>query len=141
MDGWVLWIVAAVVLGSIELFAAGTLVFGMLAVGSAAAGLTMLLSGSEVAAWAVFGVVSAAMVGIARPIAARHLRTPIGSRMGAAALVGVEADVLEAVDGRDGRIKLKGEIWSARAFDGRSQYAKGDVVSVLQIDGATALVG
>jgi membrane protein implicated in regulation of membrane protease activity len=44
------------------------------------------------------------------------------------------------VDGRDGRIKLAGEIWSARAFDGDSQFEPGQTVYVLEIEGATALV-
>jgi membrane protein implicated in regulation of membrane protease activity len=88
----------------------------------------------------VFAVVSAAMVGVVRPLAKRHMVTPTELRSGTAALVGAEAQVLQTVDGHDGRVKLKGEIWSARAFDGHSVYEPGTTVQVLQIDGATALV-
>ena len=38
------------------------------------------------------------------------------------------------------RIKLAGEIWSARAYDGQSVFEPGTRVQVLQIEGATALV-
>ena len=68
------------------------------------------------------------------------MRTPRAVRTGVAALVGTEAVVLEAVDGRDGRIKLAGEVWSARAYDGDSVFSVGQRVHVLEIDGATALV-
>jgi membrane protein implicated in regulation of membrane protease activity len=55
--------------------------------------------------------------------------------------VGADAEVLADVDGNDGRVKLRGEVWSARSFDGMSVYPVGDSVQVLSIEGATALVG
>ena len=56
------------------------------------------------------------------------------------ALLGAEGVVLEPVSGMDGRIKLGGEVWSARAYDGFSEFEVGQRVQVLQIEGATALV-
>ncbi len=37
-------------------------------------------------------------------------------------------------------MKLAGEVWSARAYDGFSVFEPGADVSVVRIDGATALV-
>jgi membrane protein implicated in regulation of membrane protease activity len=48
--------------------------------------------------------------------------------------------VLERVDGDGGRVKLGGEVWSARSFDSSRVFEPGERVSVLEIQGATAVV-
>jgi membrane protein implicated in regulation of membrane protease activity len=83
--------------------------------------------------------VSVAMLGVVRPIAKRHLHQAISERTGVAALVGRRATVLERVDGNGGRVKLAGEVWSARSYDG-SVIEVGASVDVVEIQGATALV-
>lgn len=108
--------------------------------GAAAAAVAAALGAGTVGSAAVFGVVSVALIALVRPVASRHLYQPPLERSGTAALIGTEALVLEAVDGRDGRVKIGGEIWSARAADPGAQFAPGQSVSVIQIDGATALV-
>ncbi|MFZ4510487.1 MAG: NfeD family protein [Candidatus Nanopelagicales bacterium] len=140
MDGWVWWIVAAGVLAVADVITGGTLILIMIAGGAAAGGLASALGASPALSVGVFALVSVALLGVVRPIARRHMRTPREVRTGVAALVGTEAVVLEAVDGNDGRIKLAGEVWSARAYDGDSVFVVGQRVHVLEIDGATALV-
>jgi membrane protein implicated in regulation of membrane protease activity len=140
MDGWVWWIVAAGVLAVADVVTGGTLILIMIAGGAAAGGLASALGASPALSVGVFALVSVALLGVVRPIARRHMRTPRAVRTGVAALVGTEAVVLEAVDGNDGRIKLAGEVWSARAYDGDSVFVVGQRVHVLEIDGATALV-
>jgi membrane protein implicated in regulation of membrane protease activity len=140
MDGWVWWIVAAGVLAVADVITGGTLILIMIAGGAAAGGLASALGASPALSVGVFALVSVALLGVVRPIARRHMRTPRAVRTGVAALVGTEAVVLEAVDGNDGRIKLAGEVWSARAYDGDSVFVVGQRVHVLEIDGATALV-
>ncbi len=56
------------------------------------------------------------------------------------ALVGREAVVLAPVTERDGRVRLNGAEWSARAKDPNQNLPVGTVVSVVGIDGATAVV-
>ena len=73
-------------------------------------------------------------------MALRHLRTPLAIRTGTAALIGERGLVLEPVDGENGRIKLKGEVWSARAYDPSASIEAGRHVEIVQIDGATAIV-
>lgn len=140
MDAWVWWIVAAGALAVIDVVTGGTLILLMIAGGAAAGGLASALGAPPAVSVGAFALVSVALLGVVRPIARRHMRTPRAVRTGVAALVGTEAVVLEAVDGRDGRIKLAGEVWSARAYDGESAYLVGQTVQVLEIDGATALV-
>jgi membrane protein implicated in regulation of membrane protease activity len=140
MDAWVWWIVAAGVLAVADVVTGGTLILLMIAGGAAAGGFTAALGAPPAVSVGVFALVSVALLAVVRPIAKRHMRTPRAVRTGVAALVGTEAVVLEAVDGRDGRIKLAGEVWSARAYDGDSVFSVGQRVHVLEIDGATALV-
>lgn len=53
---------------------------------------------------------------------------------------GKQAVVLERVDGSGGRVKLAGEVWSARALDTDRAYEVGQEVDVVEIEGATAIV-
>jgi membrane protein implicated in regulation of membrane protease activity len=140
VDPWVIWLIAALALGIIEVVSGGTLVLGMVAVGSLAGAATAAATDSTVLPWVVFAGTSAAMLVLVRPVAKRHLRTPGEIRSGTAALVGSYASVTEEVTPNDGRVKLSGEIWSARSFDGQTSFSVGDSVQVLEIDGATALV-
>ena len=84
--------------------------------------------------------VSLGMLFVVRPIALSHLRTPRAIRTGVAALIGERGVVTEQVDAQDGRIKLRGEVWSARTYDPSHVIAAGKNVEVVQIDGATAIV-
>lgn len=140
MEPWTLWVIAALALGVAEVVTGGTLVLGMVGVGALAGGLTALATDVEWAPWLAFAVVSTAMIAVVRPIARRHMSLPRELRSGAAALVGADAKVVSTVTGDDGRVKIAGELWSARSFDGASEYPEGAVVQVLQIEGATALV-
>lgn len=139
MDAWVWWLIAAVGLG-IPLVLTTMPEFGMFAVGAVAAAATAGVGAGIVIQVIVFVVVSVALIGVVRPIAARHRRSPPESRTGVEALRGRQALVLERVDGRDGRIKLGGEVWSARALDADQIFDPGQQVDVVEIDGATAIV-
>ncbi|WP_166355053.1 NfeD family protein [Phytoactinopolyspora limicola] len=136
---WSAWLGLAFIFGIAETTTLD-LVFLMLAAG-AASGAVASVAGLPFMAQTLIAIgVSAALIGVVRPIAKRHLRVPTRVRTGAAALVGLSAVVLERVDGDGGRIKLQGEIWTARSFDGRTVIEPGENVDVVEIDGATALV-
>lgn len=139
MDAWVWWLIIALLLTVAEVTTT-TLVFLMLAAGALAAGVSAFVGGDVAVQLLVFTVVALLGVLGVRPVARRHLSTPAITRSGVAALVGADAVVLEQVDGRDGRVKLAGEIWSARAYDRTSTLPVGMDVFVVAIDGATALV-
>ncbi|MGC5346635.1 NfeD family protein [Streptomyces sp. DT24] len=139
IDAWVWWLIGAAGLG-IPLVVTAMPEFGMLAVGAVGAAIVAALGGGVVAQVLVFVVVSVALIAVVRPIAARHRSGRSGYATGIDALKGRQATVLERVDGSGGRIKLAGEIWSARALDGDQSYDPGQQVDVVDIDGATAVV-
>ncbi|HET6635694.1 MAG TPA: NfeD family protein [Streptomyces sp.] len=140
VDAWVWWLVAAVGLG-IPLVLTAMPEFGMFAVGGGAASLTAWLGGGMVAQVLVFAAVSTALIAVVRPLARRaRADRPPGHATGIDALKGREAIVLERVDGQNGRIKLAGEVWSARALDSEGSHEVGSRVDVVEIDGATAVV-
>ncbi|KPI17861.1 protein of unknown function DUF107 [Actinobacteria bacterium OK074] len=139
IDGWVWWLVAAAALG-IPLVITAMPEFAMFAVGALAASGVAALGGGVVLPVVVFAVVSTALIVVVRPIAARHGAQRPRLATGIDALRGKQAVVLERVDGRGGRVKLAGEIWSARALDGQLAYEVGQEVDVVEIEGATAIV-
>jgi len=140
MDPWVWWVMAAGALGVLEVVTGGTLVFVMLAGGALAAGVVSGLGGGTFLSVGAFAAVSAISLLGVRPLARRHRQVLPRDRMGIAALIGTDA-VVEAEVGPDGGlVKIGGEVWTARPYDGDSVYLVGERVSVLKIAGATALV-
>ncbi|POX44500.1 hypothetical protein C3489_36295 [Streptomyces sp. Ru71] len=139
IDAWVWWLVGAAALG-IPLVVTAMPEFGMLAVGAVAAAIAAGFGLGVVVQVLVFLAVSVALIAVVRPIAARHSRQRPQLATGVDALKGRQAVVLERVDGSGGRIKLAGEVWSARALDTGRAYEVGQEVDVVDIEGATAIV-
>jgi membrane protein implicated in regulation of membrane protease activity len=139
MPAWVIWAVAAAILAAGEA-ASAALVLGPVALAAAIAAIVAAAGASAAIQILAFVLASIAALAILRPVARRHMRMPAHMRTGAAALVGTSATVLEQVDRDGGRVKIGGEIWSARSYDEDQVIAPGDRVEVLKIDGATALV-
>lgn len=139
MPAWAVWVIVAVLLAAGEVATVG-FVLGPIALAAVLAGLVALVGAGVLVQLIVFIAASAASVALLRPIAVRHLRTPAALRTGTAALVGARAIVLERVDDQNGRVKIGGEVWSARAFFEGQVIDKGARVEVAKIEGATALV-
>ncbi|MFD7966632.1 NfeD family protein [Streptomyces zaomyceticus] len=139
IDAWVWWLIGAVGLG-IPLVLTAMPEFGMFSVGAVAGAVTAALGFGIVAQVLVFVVVSVALIAVVRPIAARHRDGRPQHASGIDALKGRQAMVLERVDGNGGRIKLAGEVWSARTLDIGQSFEPGEQVDVVDIDGATAVV-
>ncbi|WP_327357117.1 NfeD family protein [Streptomyces sp. NBC_01304] len=139
IDAWVWWLIGAVGLG-IPLVLTAMPEFGMLSAGAVAAAVTAGLGGGIVLQVIVFAAVSVALIAVVRPIATRHRAQRPQLATGIDALKGKQALVLERVDGDGGRIKLAGEVWSARPLDAEQAFEVGQQVDVVEIDGATAVV-
>ncbi|MCX4566079.1 NfeD family protein [Streptomyces albogriseolus] len=140
IDAWLWWLIGATALG-IGLVITAMPELGMLAVGAVAAAVVSgIFGGGAVAQVAVFAVVSTALIAVVRPIARRHRSRRPELATGVDALKGKQAVVLERVDGSGGRIKLAGEVWSARALDTGRSYEAGQEVDVVDIEGATAII-
>jgi membrane protein implicated in regulation of membrane protease activity len=139
VDASVWWIVLAAAFGIAEILTT-LLVFGMFAVGALAAALAAALHANLVVQAVAFAAVSTALLAFLRPIARRHLHGSPETRTGVDALVGQEALVLERVDAYGGRVKIGGEIWSARALHPEQILDPGTAADVIEIKGATAVV-
>jgi membrane protein implicated in regulation of membrane protease activity len=138
--GWAVWGLAAALLAIGELWTPGLFFLGPLAVAALVAALVAIPAFATV--WTLLAFIAAAVicVMVLRPLARRHLRLPAISRTGTAALVGQSALVLVQVDDSGGRVKIGGEVWSAKPFLKGEALRPGEHVEVAQIDGATALV-
>lgn len=141
MDGMaaVLWLIAGVLLIAAEVLS-GEFVLLMLGVAAIAAAGSAAFEGPVWVDVAVFTVVAVALVTLARPALRRRLNSGIVLRTNTEALVGGTAVVVSTVDMRGGKVKLRGELWSARAFDENQVLEPGQEVTVMDISGATAVV-
>lgn len=136
---WSLWLALALILAIIET-ATVDLVFLMIAVGAASGGVASLAGLGFVPSALIALAMSVAMLGVVRPIARRHMKVPAAMRTGTAALVGRRGVVTSRIDAENGLIKLEGEVWTARPYDGVSVIEPGAEVDVVEIRGATAMV-
>jgi membrane protein implicated in regulation of membrane protease activity len=134
------WVIAAVALGVLELFALD-LVFANLVVAALAAAGVAALGGSFTAQALTAAVTAAVLLTLVRPALLKRLRVQ-GElhRTGTDAHVGRAARVLAQVDDLGGRVKLAGEEWSARSARPGEVFPAGAPVRVVAIDGATAVV-
>jgi membrane protein implicated in regulation of membrane protease activity len=139
VPAWLVWLIVAGVLGVAEVLSL-TLVLGMLAVAAVAGAGVAAVGGPAALQVVVAAVIAVLLLGVVRPVARRHRGMPPSIRTGADALVGRQALVLEPVDRNGGRVKIGGEIWTARAYDEAQVIPAGHTVDVLRIEGATALV-
>lgn len=136
---WLWWLGAALLLGVVEMLSLD-LVLIMFAGGAlAAAGLSAV----GLPLWVQiigFAVTSALLLLALRPWMLRRLRARIPlEETNAQAHIGRVAVAVTEVSERAGRIKLAGEVWSART-ENDEELAEGDEVRVVRIAGATAIV-
>jgi membrane protein implicated in regulation of membrane protease activity len=140
VDMWVIWLIAAVGLIVLEIFTL-TAAVGILGGAALITALTAGLGAPVPVQLVVFSGAAVAGVAVLGPVARRHLMGPRGGApFGVDAVVGKPGYVLQEVTGRDGRVRIGGEEWSARAVDDTVVIPAGATVGVLQIDGATAVV-
>jgi membrane protein implicated in regulation of membrane protease activity len=141
MAAWVVWLVASGLFVAGEL-ASLDLVLLMFAGGALGGAAVALLGGSFAFQVVAFIAVSVFLVASVRPAAKAHLenRTPRHVD-GVQALIGRTAMVTREVGRSGGRIRVGADEWTARTDYGDSSFAVGTLVRILQVDGATAVVG
>jgi membrane protein implicated in regulation of membrane protease activity len=140
MDAWVVWVIVAGVFAVGEMLTTA-LYLAPFSAGAVAAAAASAAGAGDVLPWLLFAVIGVVLVGAFRPIARSHRHMPPRLRTGTAALVGRSGLVVDAVTGPEhmGSVKIDGEIWTARAYDG-ADIPAGREVHVIEIRGATALV-
>jgi membrane protein implicated in regulation of membrane protease activity len=139
MPAWLVWLIIAGILAGGEALS-GTFVLIMMSGGAVGGAVTAALGGPLLAQVIVAVVVTVGLVWLVRPVAVRHLNPGPAAITGSDALVGRDAVVLHEVTRDGGRVRLNGAEWSARSKDPRQQLPAGTRVSVIAIEGATAVV-
>ncbi|MGI9063598.1 MAG: NfeD family protein [Pseudonocardiaceae bacterium] len=135
----VVWLIAGLLLIAAEVLS-GEFVLVMLGAAALAAAGSSVLGAPVWIDVALFAVTSLALVTVARPVLKRRLGAGTGAITGIDALIGGTAIVVTAVDAHSGQVKLRGEVWTARAFDETQVLEPGRFVTVMDISGATAVV-
>ena len=134
---WYIWLIVAIVCFIIETF---TVEFTFLMLGGSALVATGVAFGTDSLVWQViaFSVAALVLILFARPWALKKMN-PQGPAAGNVyGQVGKLARTLTGVDERSGRVKIGGDVWSARSTGGLIPE-RAEVV-VVHIDGATAVV-
>jgi membrane protein implicated in regulation of membrane protease activity len=141
MDAWVIWLIIAVVFAVAEVVNLSFYLFPF-AIGAAAAAVVGLAGGGTAIELITFAALTGVSFTVVRPSARRHINMPPQLRTGTAALIGRTAVVTERIvnDEAVGKVRLDGEVWSARAYDDDKVIEPGTRVHVMEIRGATALV-
>lgn len=135
-----LWLLFGVALVLAEVVS-GDFVLVMLGVGGLAAALADVVGGSLLADAIVFAATTLVGLFAVRPVLRSRLMSGgLDHRTGVEALKGVHAVVVATVDEHDGRVRINGEVWSARAFEPTQRLEPGRQVIVMDISGATAIV-
>jgi membrane protein implicated in regulation of membrane protease activity len=138
-QAWLAWVALAFILGAVEMVTLD-LLFLMLAGGALVGAISSFFVPSLLAQALITVVAALGMLFFVRPVALRHLRNTPETRTGVDALIGKQAVVLDPVTGQAGRVKLAGEVWSARCYDPDAVIPVGASVDVISIEGATAVV-
>ncbi|MBY6351266.1 NfeD family protein [Rhodococcoides corynebacterioides] len=135
-----LWVLGAVLLAAGEALSGD---FFLLMLAGGALGTAGVSALTDFPVWGdalVFAALSAALILGVRPALTRRFSTPPPTPTGIQALTGRTAQVLEPVDEVSGTVRLDGDVWTARPLDPTEVYAAGTTVTVMKIDGATAVV-
>lgn len=137
-----LWTLLGVVLVIAEVFTT-TLLLINLAVGAFVAAGAAALGAPVVVQVLAFTGGSVASLLAMRPLMRRRqaaLDSSGSPAVGVEALEGSDAEVLEQVDSNGGLVKIDGELWRARSYDGTQVFVPGERVRVIEVKGVTALV-
>jgi membrane protein implicated in regulation of membrane protease activity len=85
-------------------------------------------------------VVSVLLLVLVRPALRRRLTPAASLATGVKALEGKSALVLDRVARDEGQVKVDGQVWTARPLNDGDEFGPGELVTVMHIDGATAVV-
>jgi membrane protein implicated in regulation of membrane protease activity len=135
----VIWLIFALVLAGAEALT-GDMSLLMLSGGALAAAGGSVFGFPLWADASVFLVVSVLLLVLVRPALRRRFSPAKGLPTGIKALEGKTALVLDRVGRDEGQVKLDGQVWTARPLNDNDVYEPGERVTVMHINGATAVV-
>lgn len=139
-NAWAGWLGVAGLLTVGEMFSLD-LILIMLAAGAAVGMVVAILGGPFWLQVVLVSLTSLAALSLLRPSIRKRLHSGPDLTIGHDRLVGSQATVLATVSGLEaGLVKLGGEEWTARPLDETLVIEPGQIVDVLEIRGATAIV-
>lgn len=134
----IVWLVLGLVLVAAEALS-GDFVLVMLGAGALGAAGASALGANALISAIVFAVLSIGLVLGIRPAVKRRFHAGTISPTNTDALIGADATAVTEVTNQEGRVKIGGEVWSARSLE-REVIEPGANVTVVEISGATAVV-
>lgn len=135
-----IWLIAALALAGAEALTGDLFLLMLSGAALAAAGSSWVFDWPIWADGVVFLLVSVLLLVGVRPVLRRRLVSGQTLPEPVKALEGRGALVLDRVARHGGQVKLDGEVWTARPYNAEDVYEPGDQVTVVHIDGATAVV-
>lgn len=134
------WLFVAVALGALELISTD-LIFVMLAAGALVAMVIAIVGGPFFLQLVLALAVAMALLALLRPPLVHKLHAGPTLKVGAEALIGARAVVIEEIAyAASGRVKIGGDVWTAMPYDEDDRIEPGTTVEVVAIKGATAYV-
>ncbi len=140
LESWLFWFLLGMVMLGAEALIAFTLYAGSVALAALVAAVVAAFDASIEVQILAFSVAAALSLLFVRPIARRHLIVEDKVKVGHEALVGKRAMVLQEVSVDGGRVKIEGDVWSARVDDETAVLEAGSRVEVVAFRGAFAIV-
>lgn len=134
----IVWLVLGLVLIAAEVLS-GDFVLIMLGVGGLGAAAVTALGVNVLISAIVFAVLSIGLVVGVRPVVKRKFGVGKISPTNVQALIGADATTVTEVTSEEGRVKISGDVWSARSLE-YEVIQPGANVTVVEISGATAVV-
>nr|WP_269779512.1 NfeD family protein [Propioniciclava soli] len=136
---WAIWLIAAGGLAVSEMLTLD-LTLLMLAGGALAGAATALVLPGLIWVQVIVAlVVAVALLGVLRPELVKRLHRGPGYRSSVDNLLGSTGFATREITAAGGEVKIAGESWSARSYDG-DPIAAGVEVEVFEIDGVTVVV-
>lgn len=135
----VVWLIIGLLLVAAETLS-GDLVLAMLGIAALGAAGTAALGAPLWVDVLVFAALSLGLAVGARPALKRRFVVERELKTNVDALPGKRATVVEQVDHQGGRVRIEGDVWSARTTDEAQVLETGETVLVIEISGATAVV-
>ncbi len=140
LESWLFWFLLGMVMLGAEALIAFTLYAGSVALAALVAAVVAAFDASIEVQILAFSIAAGLSLLFVRPVARRHLIVEDKVKVGHEALVGKRAMVLQDVSVDGGRVKIEGDVWSARVDDESAVLQAGSRVEVVGFRGAFAIV-
>lgn len=136
---WYVWLISFLVFLGVEILTPGVFFFLCFSVGSVFAMAAALLGFNYQTAIIVFCVVSVISIFFIRPLLKKYMeKRKVETNVDS--LIGIKTKVLEDIfEGKPGKVKVEGEVWSAVSTDGKNISA-GTTVEIVYVDGTKLVV-